>query len=243
MSARLLFGLVLLGAMTVLVGSCEHEERESRELTETGYAAWVPPEQVPAMLVTIGERSEDVIAAAATDDWPRVLACVRDISDAWADYQHPTVEPLTFPRPPATLLYGELSAALARLQDAAAARQALATMRAANDVDAAAADLHEYYHPAVPPDLYRLRALERRIVLDAAESRLATMAGTLDEAYRAWARVRTAVAANSTPNVAATFTDLLDAQQTALDAGNPEAVGHYARQAIDLLRGMVRLTY
>ncbi len=234
--------LVVLGVIAALVTSCGEARRE-REEAEAGYAAWVPPESVPPALLRISVRAEEVIVAAAEENWPRVFASVRDISDAWRDYKNPTVEPVSLPRPPATLLYGQMDTALARLQDAAAARQATATMRAANDVDAAAAELDEYYHPAIPTDLHRLRALERRIVLDAAEGRLDGTDEILRLARGAWTRVRPLVEANSSPSAVAALDEMLYDQQVALDARNNETLGIYARRAIDLIREMEGLSY
>ncbi len=240
MRLRWWVNLVVLCTTAVLVISCGHEKREREE---AGYAAWVPPERVPPALLRISVRAEDVIVAAAEENWPRVLASVREISDAWRDYKNPTVEPVSLPRPPATLLYGQMDTALARLQDAAVARQATATMRAANDVDAAAAELDEYYNPALPTDLHRLRALERRIVLDAAEGKIDSAAATLDQARDAWARVRLTVEANSSPSAVAALDEMLADQQVALDARNGETLGIYARRSIDLIREMEGLSY
>ncbi len=241
MLVRWSINLVVLCAMVTLVTSCGKEERE-REAAGS-YAAWVPPGRVPPALLRIGERAEDVMMAAADENWPRVLVYVRDISDAWHDYKNPTVAPVSFPRPPATLLYGQMDTAVARLQDAAAARQVTGTVRAANDVDAAAAELHEYYHPTIPTDLHRLRALERRIALDAAEGRIDGTAVTLSRARSAWTRVRPVVEARSSPGAVAALDDMMISQQVALEAGNSETLGIYARQAIDLIRDMERLSY
>jgi len=224
--------------VATLAASCSRERE--RETTVTG---WVPPDDVPSMLMRVSERTEDVIVAAAADNWAQVYAYVRDMSDAWHDYRLPTVVPLPEPRPPGKFLYNEVSAALARLQDAATARQTMATMRAANDVDAAVAELHTYYHPRVPPSLLQLRALERRIVLDAAEGRLHGTAATLRQARSAWEQAREAVAANTTSGAAAALDRQLDAQQEALAAGDAQALGDHARQAVDLIRQMERLTY
>ncbi len=241
MRLRWWINLVVLCTTAVLVISCGQEKRE-REVAGS-YAAWVPPESVPPALLRISVRAEDIIVAAAEENWPRVFASVRDISDAWRDYKNPTVEPVSLPRPPATLLYGQMDTALARLQDAAAARQTTATMRAANDVDAAAAELDEYYNPAIPTDLHRLRALERRIVLDAAEGKIDGAAETLRQARWAWARVRLTVEANSSPSAVAALDEMLDDQQVALDARNGETLSIYARRAIDLIREMEGLSY
>ncbi|MBM4028974.1 MAG: hypothetical protein FJ280_26790 [Planctomycetes bacterium] len=218
LARRCIYG-VLLGVLVGLGTSCGERRRE----TDALWGVLEPPEA----LHRISERAEDVILATADDNWPRVYRYIRDISDAWVDYQRPTVVPVITPRPPATLMHDQLGAALARLKDAAANRHAAEAMRAANDIDAAAVDLFEYYHPTIPPDLHRMRVLQRRIMLDAAEGRLEGLPTTLTRARSAWARARPAVAIRTSANVVTTFEGNLAAQQTALHEGNSEALATY----------------
>ncbi len=239
MRARLWISVVLIGAATGLVASCSHRQKESG----ISYAAWIPPGNVPPALREIGATAVDIIDLAALGAWPQVYARVRDINNVWSDYKHPTVVPPSDPRPPETLLYGPLDTAMARLREAAAARNATETMRAANDVNAAASELIAYYNPSVPPGLARLAVLERRILLDSWDNRLDTTADTLTEVRRTWGRVRPAVVARSSERVAEAFDSNLTDQQAALDARNSERLGDYAQNALIMLNEMEQLSY
>jgi hypothetical protein len=239
MRLRLWISVILIGAAAGLVASCGHRQRESG----ISYAAWVPPGNIPPTLREIGATAVDIIDAAALDDWPQVYAHVRDINNAWSDYKHPTVVPPSDPRPPDTLLYGRLDTAMARLRDAAAARNGAETMNAANDVNAAAFELVEYYNPSVPSGLHRLVVLERKILLDSWDGRIDTAQDTFVEVRRAWNRVRPAVVARSSERVAVAFEGTLTDQQAALDAWESERLGNAAESALLLLNEMEQLSY
>jgi len=239
MRARLWIGVVLTGATAGLVASCSSRPKESG----ISYAAWIPPGNVPPALREIGQTAVDIIDLAAVDAWPQVYAHVRDIDNAWSDYKHPTVVPLPEPRPPETLLYGPLDTAMARLREAAAARNAAGTMAAANDVNAAAFDLMAYYNPSVPPGLHRLAVLERKILLDSWDGRIDTAPDTLVEVRRTWERVRPAVAARSSERVAQAFDRSLADQQAAIDDLESERLGDYAQNALIMLNEMEQLSY
>jgi hypothetical protein len=239
MRARVWISVVLIGATTGLVTSCSPRQKEAG----ISYAAWVPPGNVPPTLREIGETAVEIIDLADADAWPQVYAHVRDINNAWSDYKHPTVVPPSDPRPPDTLLYGPLDTAMARLRDAAAARNATATMAAANDVNAAASELIEYYNPSVPPGLGRLAVLERRILLDSWDGRIDTAPDTLIEVRRTWERVRPAVVARSSERVAQAFDRSLADQQAAADALESRRLGDYAENALIMLNEMQQLSY
>jgi hypothetical protein len=239
MLARLWISVVLLGATAGLVTSCTHRQKEAG----ISYAAWIPPGNIPPTLREIGATAVDIIDLAALGAWPQVYAYVRDIDNAWSDYKHPTVVPPSDPRPPDTLLYGRLDTAMARLRDAAAARNATETMTAANDVNAAAFELIEYYNPRVPPGLHRLAVLERKILLDTWDGRIDTAPDTLVEVRRTWERVRPAVVARSSERVAEAFDSNLADQQAALDALASERLGDYAQNALIMLNEMQQLSY
>ena len=66
---------------------------------KTGPLAYVgPAEAVQPSLQRIGQRAEAIVVSVPTEDWPRVYAYIREISDAWQDYKHPTVNPSPEPR-------------------------------------------------------------------------------------------------------------------------------------------------
>ncbi len=239
MRVRLWIGVVLIGATAGLVASCSHRQKTAG----ISYAAWVPPGNIPPTLREIGATAVDIIDLAAVGAWPQVYARVRDIDNAWSDYKHPTVAPPSEPRFPDTLLYGPLDTSIARLRDAAAARNAPATMAAANDVSAASFELIEYYNPRVPPGLARLAVLERKILLDTWDGRIDTAPDTLVEVHRTWQRVRPAVVARSSERVAEAFENNLADQQAALDALESEQVGACAENALIMINEMQQLSY
>jgi hypothetical protein len=172
-----------------------------------------------------------------------VYAYVQAISDRWSDYKHPTVEPPSYPRPAAALLYGQVDKAVARLKDAAAARNAVETMRAANDVDGATVELIEFYHPGTPPDLHRLAVLQRKVLLYSWDSRLDDASDTLVEVRRTWDRVRPTVLDRSGARVVVTFDATLADQQAAIDANEPIRLSGYTQTSLIMIREMQQLSY
>jgi hypothetical protein len=230
---------LLLCVIAGLVASCGHHEKEPG----TPYTGYVPPGMAPTALSDISDRAVDIIDMADMGDWPQVYASVQEISDAWSDYKHPTVVPPSYPRGATTLLYGRLDTALARLKEAAAARDSNQTMRAANDVDAAAVELIEYYNPTIPPALHRLAVLERKIMIDSWDGKIDTAAQSLDEVRRTWTWVRPTVADRSSEEVADAFADSITDQQRAIDAQESSTLGDYAENALIMLKEMEQLSY
>ena len=242
MAARGFQCILLIGLVVGLVSSCTGPEKEEKE-AGVYYTAWIPPGQVPPALEEIGNLAVNVIDLAGAGAWPQVLAYTGDISDRWNDYKHPTVVPPTYPRRGATLLYGELDAAVSRLREAAATRNTYQTMRAANDVDAAAIELMEYFNPPMPGDLRRLAVLERRILVDCWEGKLDNVSDTLIDVRRAWGRVRPIIVDRAGAEVALAFDDNLADQQAALNGLEAETVGDYAENALLALHEMQQWSY
>jgi hypothetical protein len=231
--------VVLMCVAAGLLSSCAKEQKEYDAIL--GFQD--PNSVVPTALQTVGVRAEELIAAASVRDWPRVYAYVRDISDAWSFFKSPTVEPVPLVRPPATLLYGRLDVALAQLQDAAAAREPRATMRAAGDVAEAAIELSEFYNPGLSRDLYRLEVLERRIIIDAADDRIEIAGDAWRNLRDTWNRVRTTLSGQAGDNLIRAFDDSIAAQQAALRAGDALDLSANATEALTLVDRMELLSY
>lgn len=231
--------VLLLCVIAGLVSSCDRREKE----WGTSYTGYVPPGLAPSALSDISDRAVDIIDMADMENWPQIYASVQEISDAWSDYKHPTVVPPSYPRGATVLLYGRLDTALARLKDAAASRDADRTMRAANDVDAAAVELIEYYNPTIPPDLHRLIVLERKIMMASWDGRLEAAAQSLGEVRRVWTRVRPTVAERASDEVAEAFEESITDQQRAIDAQESSTLGTYAENALIMLKEMEQLSY
>lgn len=225
--------------MMMLVPSCnKHENREPPPVIATEY------DRIPPDLQRIGQRAEGIVLAVPAQDWPRVYAYVKEINDTWGDYKRPTVQPPSEPsRFPAKLMVGQLDAALAALKSAAAARDAGATMKAANDVNAAAVDLFAFYNPSIPPGMHRLAVLERRILLDSADGDLTRTPDTLNRVRTAWDGVRTTVSSHVSNMVVSQFDQHIADQQAALDANDSGRLSATAREALTMIDQMQRLYY
>ncbi len=224
---------ILLGALAGLVTSCASPEKKA-DSPSAGASA-------PPALETIGERAQQIVMATADGNWPQAQACVKDLCAAWQAYRYPTAAPVSYPQPPASLFRGPLEGAMFRLRFAAGKGQATETMKAAQEVDAAALKMFEYYLSTPLLDLRRLRMLEGRIVLHTTQRKMNLASDTFNEVRSAWEGMRPTMAELS-PDVRAAFEDSLSAQQTALNKYDREALATCARQAIATINGMLQLS-
>jgi len=222
-------GVFGICAALVLLTSC-HERRE-----ESPSVAAIR-DNMPPMLLRIDEQADGIVATVPTGDWPRVFAYVRDINDAWADYEHPTTSP--YPRqgrPPGSMLKSKLAAAVAALQREAMAQNPGGTVRAANEVSGNALDLFDYYRPGFPPDLRRLRVLERQVVIDAEARDFNNMSGTLNRITYVWRDVRPTVLARADDATMQAFEDNIAAQEAALRTRDAPTLAYRAGNVLALL--------
>ncbi|OHB64809.1 MAG: hypothetical protein A2Y76_13330 [Planctomycetes bacterium RBG_13_60_9] len=121
-----------------LLGSCSGRRYDTR-LSNT-----------PPALLQLDQGAQAVIAAAPEARWPQVYRYVQTMENAWKDYKRPTVVAWDESRQLwERNLRGEVDAAMARLREAALARDATATANAARDVDTAVLNLFEFYETAV----------------------------------------------------------------------------------------------
>jgi len=219
------------------VASCA-ERREEYQ------AALSERDRIPPALQRIGQRAEGIIVAVPTENWPRVYAYVSDIDNAWKDYKRPTVAPSAEPRRfPANMMVHQLDAALAALKRSAAARDAPGTMKAADDVNAAATDLFAFYNPTLPPQIHRLTVLERRILLNSADGDLTGASGTLISVRKAWGQLRPTISNHVGNKVVNEFDQHIEDQQAALDAKDRGRLSATAKQALTMIDQMERLYY
>jgi hypothetical protein len=235
MRDRIMIRVFLLVLSAGLLASCA---------TKTDSSDPPPPAlaHAPPMLQKIDERAEAIIITVPTADWPRVRAYVRDINDTWQDYKHPTVQPSTISlRPPGTMLERELDAAVGGLRRAAAARNVVGTMEAADEVGICAMDLYQYYRPGIPPALRQLQVLEKRIIIDAATSRLSSASTSVRHLGTTWQQVRPDVLTRGGERTALILDANLTDQRAALDAGDEEALAARAQIALTLIRELQRL--
>jgi len=232
MPGRFYRNVLLTCVMAVLVASCGKQSERAR-------AARAAQTDIPPTLQKIAQRAEAIIAIAPTGDWPRIYAYSRDIKDAWLDYKHPTISTWSARfRPPGAIFVQELDAAVAALYDAGAARDPTRTMKAANDISAAALDLFEYYHPTDGPDMRRLAVLQRRVLIDSAAGDLNSASKTLSNLDQMWQRVRPSVETRTDAEVVQALQDNIAAQRAALATGDRAALTASAQDTLSLIDQM-----
>jgi hypothetical protein len=237
MPRQFYINVFLMCTIAGLAASC-HKNR-------TEPLAYVSPvEAAQPALQKIGQRAEAIVVSVPTEDWPRVYAYIREISDAWQDYKRPTVNPSPEPRRfPASMLVSQLDAALAALKDASAARDSARTIQAANDMNAAAVELYRFYNPTIPPEINSLQVLERQIVKVSTDGDLDGVSDTLTTIRDTWDRAKPTVSARVGDRVVRGFDQYIADQQAALAAGNSEELSAWAKKALAMLDEMSRLYY
>jgi hypothetical protein len=188
------------------------------------------PGTVPEPLSTIEAQAEDIIDVVPGGDWGKVTGDVAAIAKAWQAYQTQAASDKV-PQP----FQEALTAALDRLQKAAAAKKAPDTLQAANDLSAAVADLFAVYHPARPSDVGRLDVLERQVVLDVAADDFGAAADSLAKINAVWARLKPVIVAHNGSDAATQFENSLTAQQKALDQEDAKALTTEANNGLALV--------
>ncbi len=188
------------------------------------------PGTVPEPLSTIEAQAEDIIDVVPGGNWGQVASDVAAVAKAWQAYGTQAASDKV-PQP----FQEALTAALDRLQKAAAAKKAAGTMQAANDLSAAVNDLFTVYHPARPADLGRLDVLERQVTLDVAANDLTAAADSLAKANAVWARLKPVILAHNGTDAATRFESSLTAQQKALDEENASTLATEAKNSLEVV--------
>lgn len=191
---------------------------------------------VPDSLRSMEEAAEDIIDYAPRGGWDKIAADVSAVAAAQTAYQPPAGGDAA-----AQTAHAALPGLAAQLQTASAAKDAPATMQAANDLSAAVIDLIAVYNPQVPADIGRLDVLERQVILDLAANDAAAAAASLAKAKAIWAKVIPSVAEHNGKEIQAQFEASLAAQLAALQAGDAAAVTTEARNALELVDGLEKL--
>jgi hypothetical protein len=141
MSRRFYISMVMCMA-AILAGSCA--ERRAERTYDTR------PSNTPSALLQMDQGAQAIVAAAPEARWPQVDRYIQAMENAWTDYEHPAVSTKDELRQPwERELGGNVDAAMDRLRQAAATRNAAATTKAANDVDTAVLNLFEFYQTTV----------------------------------------------------------------------------------------------
>lgn len=191
---------------------------------------------VPEPLAAIEAQAEDIFDIAGGGSSKQVAGDVAAIARAWQVYQASAAGDRV-PQP----FQAALAAAIDRLQKAAAAKDAAATLQAANDLSAAVADLLAVYHPATPADLSRLDVLGRQVLLDVAAADFSAAADSLAQSGAVWARLRPVILAHGGAAVAAQFESSLAAQQQALRQKSAAALTSEATNGLELVDALEQL--
>jgi hypothetical protein len=129
---------VLMCTAAILAGSCAERRADRR------YDARL--RNTPSALLQMDQGAQAIVAAAPEGRWPQVDSYIQMMANAWTDYKQPTVTAEDdLHQPLGRELRGNVDTAMDRLRQAAAARNATATVKAANDVDAAVLSLFQFY--------------------------------------------------------------------------------------------------
>jgi hypothetical protein len=138
--------ILLMFVAAGLAGSCAEHRREAQASAES----FPTLSNTPPALLQLDQGAEAIGAAAGAEDWPAVYRYIQTMENAWRDYKRPTVVAWDESRQLwERNLRSDVDAAMARLRQAALARDAAATTDAANDVDTAVLNLFEFYQTIV----------------------------------------------------------------------------------------------
>jgi len=132
---------------------------------------------VPKPLDELEAQSEDIIDIVPGGRWDGVASDVATVDSSWTTYQ-PQAQA---DGAPATIL-SRMAAAVTALDAASEAKQATATMQAANDLSAGVVELYGLYDVGRPVGIGRLDVIGRQIVFDAAAKDQAKVNQQIDAA-------------------------------------------------------------
>lgn len=187
--------------------------------------------KIPDPILEIEVQAEDIFDAVPGNKWDEIAANAAAVDKIWQAYEkQATADHVPLPFQEA------LKAAYDRLQKAAAAKDAVATRQAANDLSAATMDIYTVFGPSVPVDIGRLDVLERQVVLDASAGDFTAAADSLAKTATVWERIKPNVLTrNSGPATAEKFDKVVAAQQEAINAANAAGLNDGAEQGLTLI--------
>lgn len=191
---------------------------------------------IPNSLQTIEAAAEDIIDFAESNNWERINQDIVSIADAWKTYRSQATKASA----PQTAL-DSLSSALAQLETASAAKDALATMQSANDLSAAVVELFAIYNPVIPADIGRLDVLERQIILDVASDDFAAATTTFAKVEAVWETVMPSVLAHNGKDAADQFESSLMTQASALKLKDSTTLTNEARNGLEIVDTLEQL--
>jgi len=191
---------------------------------------------VPDTLQTIEGAAEDIIDFAPSGAWDKINADVTSIANAWKAYQRQAGKDAA-----PQSARDALSSALVKLQTASVAKDAVATMQAANDLSAAVIDLFDVYNPKIPADVGRLDVLERQVILDVAANNYDAAAASLAKVKSVWESVKPSVLESKGKDVAAQFETSITIQEEALTAKDGTTLTNEAKNGLEIVDALESL--
>lgn len=191
---------------------------------------------VPAPLQTIEAAAEDIIDFIPGSNWDRINTDITSIAEAWQSYQAQAVNDGA-PQD----VQAAMTAALSRIETAAAAQDAAITWQSANDVSAAVVELYALYNPVIPADIGRLDVLERQVILDVAANDYVAAATSLGKVKTVWENVKPSVLAHDGQDASAQFEASLATQESALNEQDKTALTNEARNGLEIVDVLERL--
>lgn len=203
---------------------------EDMKLTSYGYVS-APAKKgdpIPDSLTAIEAQAEDIIDLVPQSAWANVQADVATIETAWKDFQK-QADDATFDK------------ALAALKAAATAKDALATLQAANDVSAGVIEMMTQYDSAVPADIGRLDVAIRQVIFDTAKKDSAAAKRNFAHVQALWNEVKPAVLTHDCKKVAEQFEQNLAQQSHALEANDSAALTREAKAGLEIVDALEKV--
>jgi hypothetical protein len=191
---------------------------------------------VPKPLHRIEASGEAIIDLAPAGSWDQVDEKLTTITAAWSAYQ-----PQAAAAGASQMHQEALSSALARLQAAAAAKDAAVTRQAANDMGAAVLDLFALYNPTTPADIGRLDVFERQIVLDVAANNFAAAAASFAKTKATWASVKPSILGHNGKSVVDKFESSLAIQGASLQTQDIAALTAEVNVGLEIVDELEKL--
>ncbi len=217
-------------ALALTLGACIVQPAASSPGKSAQAVPKASPGVAPASLNTLEADAEDIMDFAAQDSWERIQKDTTHMRAAWQMYL-PQAEQAGVSKQNQTAM----TEALERLAAAVKAKEARATLQAANDVSAVVVELFALYNPQIPADIGRLDVLERQVILDVAAGDWAKAEQTLTETIKIWLRVKPSALEQKGDEAVADYDASLSAQTDGLKAKNVKKLTTEATNGLEIV--------
>lgn len=191
---------------------------------------------VPASLSDLEAQAEDIVDKVAAGDWSAVSQDVSTMRADWATYG-PTASAAGVP----TATTDAFTAALDRLDAAAAAQDPVATAQAANDASAATVEMLNQYDLGYPVEIGRLDVIGRQVVIDAGKGDFAGATAQIGQAEQQLAAVQSSLSAQGGDQILAQTQNTLADMQRLADSGDAAGLTTQATVLLEQVDEMEKL--